>query len=128
MRVDLQLHGKAQTVAVDPTRIRQVVDNLVDNALRHSPAEASVEIRLGEQEGAALIEVLDRGTGLQPEEYEQIFERFTRLDSSRQRHSGGLGLGLAIARSLVKAHGGQLLAEARAGGGSRFYFLLPKAA
>ena len=125
LRVDLQLQGKARTVALDPTRIRQVVDNLVDNALRHSPAEATVEIRLGEQEGAPLIEVLDRGISLQPEEYEQIFARFTRLDSSRQRHSGGLGLGLAIARSLVKAHGGQLLAEARPGGGSRFYFFLP---
>ena len=121
----LSLEGKPIVWPVDADRLRQVIDNLVDNALRHSPPNGAVQIRLREQDGCVLLEVLDQGESLETEEYERIFERFSRLDPSRQRPSGGLGLGLAIARALVEAHGGKLQAQALAGGGSRFFLTLP---
>ncbi len=121
----LQIEGESRPAQLDPTRIRQILDNLVDNALRHSPPGGTVCLRLHDD---GLVEVLDEGESLEPKEYERIFGRFARLDDSRQRHSGGLGLGLAIARSLVEAHGGQLRAEARSGGGSRFFFRVEKGA
>ncbi len=119
--VKLQVEGESRWAQLDSTRIRQVLDNLVDNALRHSPRGGTVRLCLV---GHSQVEVLDEGESLEAEEYERIFGRFTRLDDSRQRHSGGLGLGLAIARGLVEAHGGQLRAEARTEGGSRFFFNL----
>ena len=113
-------------LAVDARRLRQVVDNLLDNAIRYSPAGESVELSLRVSEQQVEIAVEDRGPGMAPPEYETVFERFTRLDPSRQRDSGGLGLGLAIARALVLAHGGEMGAGARSGGGSRFWFRLPR--
>lgn len=124
--LELTLEGSSRMQTLDADRIRQVVDNLVDNALRHSPSGGIVQMRLRAENGVTWVEVLDQGESLSGAEYEQIFERFTRLDRSRQRHSGGLGLGLAIARALVEAHGGQLRAEALPPGGSRFYLSLPQ--
>lgn len=121
----LRLEGESTLLTVDPDRIRQVLDNLVDNALRHSPEGGTVTLRLSRQDGCVLVEVLNQGQSLEAHEYERIFERFTRLDPSRHRQSGGLGLGLAIARALAQAHGGQLRAEALPAEGSRFYLWLP---
>ncbi len=114
------------TADVDPERLRQALDNLVDNALRHTPRTGRVEVALGSEGTEARLSVCDEGQALAPHEYLEIFERFARLDPSRQRTSGGLGLGLAITRALVQAHGGRVWGEAREVTGSRFVIALPE--
>lgn len=114
------------TADVDPERLRQALDNLVDNALRHTPRTGRVEVALGSEGTEARLSVCDEGQALAPHEYSEIFERFARLDPSRQRPSGGLGLGLAITRALVQAHGGRVWGEAREAAGSRFIIALPE--
>jgi signal transduction histidine kinase len=99
----------AGRVRGDPDRLRQVVRNLVDNAARH--ARSTVTLRLQAQAGSAVLTVADDGPGIPPAERERIFERFTRLDEARATDNGGYGLGLAITREIVAAHGGTVEAE-----------------
>jgi two-component system sensor histidine kinase BaeS len=109
----------------DADRLTQVLDNLLDNALRHSPAGGVVQVetrRVGEE---IVCCVSDQGPGIPAEHLPHIFERFYRADASRGRMSGGAGLGLAIARSLVQAHGGRIQVESRAGEGACFSLYLP---
>lgn len=122
----LQVECPALRVLGDRARLRQILDNLVSNALRYSPAGEAVLI--GAQVGAEGVEisVSNSGSSLTEAEYGQIFERFSRLDVSRTRHSGGVGLGLSIARELAQAQGGQLSARARPQGGSIFVLKLPQ--
>ena len=114
-------------VVGDTGRLRQVVDNLLVNAVRHTPSGTPIEVDLSEQSGSALISVLDRGAGIPPEERERIFEPFFRSDPSRSRATGGQGLGLAIVSTIVQAHGGQVGVSPREGGGARFWVSLPVA-
>ncbi|MGE5252102.1 MAG: sensor histidine kinase [Bacteroidota bacterium] len=104
-------------VDVDPTRIREVLSNLISNALRYTPRGGTVQIRC--QDG--VVTVLDNGPGIAPEEMPHIFERFYR-----SRDSGGMGLGLSIAKYLVEAHGGEIHAESLAGQGTTISFKLPR--
>jgi signal transduction histidine kinase len=99
----------AGRVRGDPDRLRQVVRNLVDNAARH--ARSTVTLRLQAEAGSAVLTVADDGPGIPPAERERIFERFTRLDEARATDNGGYGLGLAITREIVAAHGGTVEAE-----------------
>jgi two-component system sensor histidine kinase BaeS len=111
----------------DSDRVAQVIDNVLDNAIRYSPQGAHVRVRvrrLGEECECA---VEDHGPGIPEAHLPHIFERFYRAEASRARQSGGAGLGLAIARALVVAQGGRILAEARAGGGTTIRFFLPAA-
>jgi signal transduction histidine kinase len=85
-----------------------VLRNLTDNAARY--AATCVELRLSSHNGEAVLEIVDDGPGIPPEERERVFDRFVRLDASRERSAGGAGLGLAIARELARAHGGDLVA------------------
>ncbi|HEX6762335.1 MAG TPA: ATP-binding protein [Gaiellaceae bacterium] len=114
------------TVVVAPEKIERVLANLISNALRHTPADGSVAIRLEELPLEVCIHVEDTGTGLDPTASARMFDRFWRAD--RARSSSGAGLGLAIARGLVEAHGGRIWAENRAHGGARVSFSLPSAA
>jgi two-component system sensor histidine kinase BaeS len=99
---------------VDPVRIRQVVLNLLANAVRHSPDGASVTVRVrGVGDGKLTIEVADTGAGIAPEDLAKIFDRFYKGAAST-----GSGLGLTIARSLVRAHGGEITATSRVGEGT----------
>ncbi|MDO8394285.1 MAG: HAMP domain-containing sensor histidine kinase, partial [Dietzia sp.] len=110
----------------DDTRLRQVLGNLVDNALAHTPLDADVTVRVGTRGDDAVLEVADRGPGMTPEQAARAFERFYRADTSRTSATGGSGLGLAIVRSLVEAHGGSVGVETAAGRGATFRVLLPR--
>lgn len=111
---------------MDRTRIAQVVGNLLENAILHTPRGGAVAVNAGRQ-GSSLVAVAvsDTGPGILPQDQPRIFERFYRVDPSRARTTGGAGLGLTIARQLVEAHGGTIRVESRTGEGSRFTFTLP---
>ena len=115
-------------LAADPDRIGEVLANLLDNALRHTPPGGRVEV-LAERHGDDVeLVVVDSGEGIPPEHLGRVFERFYRVDSGRTRAMGGSGIGLAIARALVEAHGGRIRAESEgAGQGARFIVTLPTA-
>ena len=108
-------------IDVDALRIRQVLENLVANALRHTPAGGTVTIRLSREEGGISVAVSDTGTGIPADELDSIFDRYTR-----SADSGGSGLGLAIAKSLVEAHGGSIRADSATGHGTTIRLLLPQ--
>ncbi|HLN16389.1 MAG TPA: HAMP domain-containing sensor histidine kinase [Acidimicrobiales bacterium] len=110
----------------DAARLRQVVDNLVGNALRHSPPAAPVDVVVDGRDDEVWLEVADRGPGVSPEEAEKIFEPFFRTDTSRNRATGGAGLGLAIVAAIVEGHGGSVGVGERPGGGARFWVHLPR--
>ncbi|OGO05959.1 MAG: hypothetical protein A2Y73_07770 [Chloroflexi bacterium RBG_13_56_8] len=112
-------------IDVDPDRIIQVLDNLLHNALRHTPTGGCISLSARRSPNGVQIMVRDSGPGITPEELPHIFERFYRGDKSRQRHDGGSGLGLAIARSLVEGHGGRIWAESEPGKGATFIVELP---
>jgi heavy metal sensor kinase len=115
-------------VRADPVALGRAVRNLVENAVKYTPAGGKVELSLATAEGHALLAVQDSGIGIAAEDRGRIFEPFVRLDSARARETGGTGLGLAIARSIVRAHGGELTLESEPGAGSRFTIRLPLAA
>ncbi|MGY8779354.1 MAG: sensor histidine kinase [Longimicrobiales bacterium] len=117
------------TAEVDAGMFGQIVWNLVDNAIRHTPSGGRVSVTLGHRGDSLALTVDDTGQGLGPLDAETVFERFTRGDAARTYESGagGTGLGLSIVRALSEAHGGEVHAENRAGGGARFTVELPKA-
>jgi two-component system OmpR family sensor kinase len=112
-------------VSGDEHRLRQVTTNLVTNALQHTPAGAAVRIRVSAKEDIAVLEVSDTGPGVPPDHAPHIFERLYRADPHRARSHGGAGLGLAIANSIVKAHGGRMELANTPGAGATFRVLLP---
>jgi len=129
-QVHLALPDGPLMVQGDRLRLRQVLDNLVTNALVHTPPPGPVDVQVGLAAGEAQsveIVVADRGPGIPPEDRQRIFEPFQRLDPSRTRSTGGLGLGLAIVAALVRAHGGRVVVEERPGGGALFRVRLPAA-
>jgi two-component system sensor histidine kinase BaeS len=113
-------------VDADPTRVRQIVRNLVSNALQHTPDGGRVEVSVRRDGEVARVSVADNGRGIPAEQLEKIFERFYRVDEARGRDSGGAGLGLAIVRRLVEAHGGRVWAES-GDAGATLTFVLPLA-
>ena len=112
-------------IAADARRVAQIIDNLVENAITHTPAGGTVGVAIGRAGGGVQVSVADTGPGIAPEELEHVFDRFYRTDPSRSRATGGSGLGLTIARQLAAAHGGRLAAESAVGEGSRFVCTLP---
>jgi two-component system OmpR family sensor kinase len=130
--VQLQLSTHEPVLVVgDDARLRQVVGNLVTNALTHTPESAAVTVGLSiddsEAERFAVLEVADSGPGLSPKDAQRIFERFYRVEESRTRANGGSGLGLSIVAALTAAHGGTTDVETKLGIGSRFRIRLPLA-
>ena len=109
----------------DADRLREVVDNLLDNALRYAPASSHVAVRVAREGENCLLSVEDSGVGLGADEVERVFDRFYRADSSRDRESGGMGLGLAIVKAIVESHGGEVYARNRDAGGAKFVVRLP---
>ncbi len=110
----------------DEARLRQVLGNLVTNALRHTPATVAVTVRVGTDGDDAVMEVDDEGPGMAAADAERIFERFYRADVSRTRASGGTGLGLSIVDSLVRAHGGRVTLTTAPGLGCCFRVSMPR--
>jgi signal transduction histidine kinase len=103
----------------------QVFRNLLENAVRHTPAGGHVRVQIAEGYEGTSVEVVDDGEGIPPQSLPRIFERFYRTDSARARHAGGTGLGLAIVKHLVGAMGGQVSAESELGRGTTIRILLP---
>jgi PAS domain S-box-containing protein len=112
-------------VQVDPDRIRQVLSNLVGNAVKHTPEGGTVTLEARAQDGEVLVSVIDTGPGIAEANREKVFERFWRAEAQGPK---GIGLGLAIAKGIVRAHGGRIWLESEEGEGSAFHFTLPVAA
>ncbi len=115
----------AAQVYMDGPRIGRVLNNLLSNALRHTPEGGRVEVNASRQGAFARVDVIDTGSGIAAEDLPNIFERFYRGEKSRSRLTGGAGLGLAIAKGIVEAHGGQIGVECTTGEVTLFYFTLP---
>jgi signal transduction histidine kinase len=114
-------------VRVAPAEIERVMQNLLANALRHTPRDGSVTVAAERMNGTVVVSVEDTGDGIPPGAARTMFDRFWRADPARDRNDHGAGLGLAIAKGLVERHGGTIWAEERAGGGARVAFTLPVA-
>ncbi|RXZ46242.1 sensor histidine kinase, partial [Agromyces binzhouensis] len=116
-------------VLAEENKIRQVITNLMGNAIRFTPVESPIEIRVSVDDDAerALLEIIDHGEGIPPQIREKIFQRFWRADTSRTRETGGSGLGLAIVSSIVSAHNGHVDVVETPGGGATFRVSLPLA-
>jgi signal transduction histidine kinase len=114
--------GEGITIAGDATKISWAVSNLIANALRYSPGGGRVRVESGERNGAVLISVSDEGPGIPADQRERIFDRFVQGTES---DAGAAGLGLAIVRDIVQAHGGRIHLESEVGRGSRFTLELP---
>lgn len=122
--------GDLPAALADPERLAQVLHNLLSNALRHTPAGGRITLRARAAtaiNGSLQVEVEDTGAGIAPEDLPHVFERFYRADRGRSRERGGSGLGLTIARELVRLQGGAMGVESAPGQGARFWFTLPRA-
>ncbi len=125
LKLNLEVSPSLPGIEVDPGRMTQVLRNLLDNAVRHTPAGGSITLAARETAGRVELRVSDTGPGLPGTDLARIFDRFYRTDESRHRDEGGSGLGLAIARSIVLAHGGQIRAESEPGRGLTVIITLP---
>jgi two-component system sensor histidine kinase BaeS len=125
LQLHVQLSQRPMTVFADGERLRQLFANLLDNTLRYTDSGGQVEIRLAEEGGQAKIDLCDSAPGVPAEDLERLFERFYRVEGSRNRASGGAGLGLAICRNIVEAHGGKISARPSALGGLWLEIRLP---
>jgi signal transduction histidine kinase len=133
---EVHLPPSLPLVQADPRRIRQVLRNLVENAVKYSPGGGPVIVSVQTAEwtqdreatGEANelhVSVADQGLGIKPQHLEHIFDRFYQVDSASTREGRGAGLGLSICKAIVEAHNGRIWAESQAGAGSTFYFTLP---
>jgi len=125
---EITLSAPSQVVVEgDDTRLRQVLGNLVRNAIVHTPQQTAIEIAVSTEDGVGRMSVADHGAGLQIDQHDRIFEPFYRVDPSRSRDSGGAGLGLSIVSAVVTAHGGHVTVTETSGGGATFEVELPLA-
>jgi signal transduction histidine kinase len=109
----------------DPRRIGQVLENLVENAVKYSPDESEIQVDLAQRDGQAYVDVTDQGIGIPPGDLPQIFERFHRGSNVDDRRFAGMGLGLFICKGIVEQHGGRIWVESRVGTGTTFHVVLP---
>jgi signal transduction histidine kinase/FixJ family two-component response regulator len=128
---DLELHGRITSqvpfVLGDPEHLRKVVDNLIANALKFTPAGGTVNVSLGDTSDEVILQVTDTGIGIPGEHLERIFDRFYQVDGTTRRRHGGSGLGLALVKEIVERHGGSIAVESLVGQGSTFTVRLPAA-
>jgi signal transduction histidine kinase len=111
----------------DRARLKQVVVNLLDNAIKYTSGGGTVRLRVAAAGQMAVLEVSDTGAGIPAEALPHVFERFFRVDQTRSRKPDGAGLGLSIVQSICQAHGGEVTVESAVGTGSRFRVILPQA-
>jgi signal transduction histidine kinase len=125
--INLEFTAPAEEVIIrgDAFRLKQVVVNLVDNAIKYNRPGGAVTISVGHEDGSGVVEVRDTGIGIAPADQKFIFERFYRVDKSRSREKGGSGLGLAIVKKIVEDHSGNITVESTPGQGSTFRIFLP---
>jgi signal transduction histidine kinase len=112
-------------VTVDPQRVRQILVNLLGNAIKFTEPGGTVALSARMDGDAVRLEVADTGVGISPENQKKLFSPFTQLDMSATRRAGGTGLGLSISKALVEAHGGHIGVTSAVGKGSTFWFTLP---
>ncbi len=122
----VDLEADPVVVLGDRDRLRQVLDNLLSNVRAHTPAGSPVRVRVGSENGLAVVEVADSGPGMTSDETARVFERFYRSDSSRSRATGGVGLGLSIVAAVAEAHGGAVSAHSTPGDGATFRITFPR--
>ena len=115
----------APLIKAELAKIQRVIYNLVQNAIRHTPASGSISLATQVIPEGVQVEVADTGEGIAPEDLPHIFDQFFRGEKSRSRETGGAGLGLAIAKGIIEAHHGQIWVESQVGQGTRFRFILP---
>ena len=125
LRLEVDTGTEAVTVQADADRLRQLLHNLLDNAVRYTDPGGRLQVRLRQQDTSAVIDIEDSAPGVPAEQLTRLFERFFRVESSRGRAGGGSGLGLAICRSIVQAHGGEITAHGSPLGGVRIEIRLP---
>ena len=118
--------GAVGPVVIDKPAVRRVLTNLVQNALRHTPADGTIAVTARAVAEGVQVDVVDSGEGIPAMDLPYVFDRFYRGEKSRSRETGGAGLGLAIARGFVEAHGGRIWVESEQGRGTRFSFILPR--
>ena len=124
-RVELELEPGLPSIDGDPVLLRRALDNLLDNALKYSPPEREIRLRAARQGERVVIEVIDHGEGIAAEDLDRLFTPFFRADRSRGRATGGVGLGLALTRRIVEAHGGTVVARSEPGAGTTMTVELP---
>lgn len=124
-RIDLECAVELPVVSADVVRLRQVFDNLLDNALKYTPAQSFITIRAVRTASEVEIRIVDNGPGIPARDLPHIFERFYRVDKGRSREKGGTGLGLSIVKHIVQLHGGRVWAESAAGQGTTIVITLP---
>lgn len=125
VKLEGSVDANVDPVNMDTQRIGRVLNNLVGNAIRHTPSQGEVKVHAWRAGMGVEVSVSDTGEGIRSEDLPHVFESFYRGEKSRSRITGGAGLGLAISRGIVQAHGGTIMVESAAGQGSRFTFYLP---
>ncbi len=124
-RIKVHLPPTIPLAQADPRRARQVLRNLVENAVKYSPEGGAITISAAIKQGHIEIGVADRGIGIEPEHLDHIFDRFYQVDSASTRKVGGSGLGLSISKAIIEAHGGRIWVESQPRVGTTFHFTLP---
>jgi len=127
-RISLELHfdNKIPMVIADELRVKQVIDNLMSNAIKFTPKNGKIKINAEDMGDFVLFSIIDSGIGINKDEHDNIFNMFYQTDSSITRKVGGSGLGLSISKSIIEIHGGKIWVESESGQGSIFRFLLPR--
>ena len=125
IKISVNIGEDLPQLTVDSDRIKQVIFNLLDNAIKFSPDDSTINVRASKKDDDVLFEVQDSGRGIPKSQRKRVFETFYQVDSGMDRKFGGAGLGLAISRGIVLAHGGNIWVDSKAGEGSTFRFTLP---
>jgi signal transduction histidine kinase len=125
VKIQLNVASDIPRLNIDPGRMTQVLTNILDNALKHTPEGGQVKLSAGQVGDGVELSIQDSGPGIEGEDTNRIFERFYRTDTARHRDDGGSGLGLAIARSIVEMHQGQIWAESKPGQGLKIIIRFP---
>lgn len=120
-----ELGNQALWVEIDTDQMMRVIDNIMNNAIKYSPDGGTITVRLIQSQNNVILSIQDQGLGIPRKDLNKIFDRFYRVDKARSRAQGGTGLGLALAKEIVAAHGGKIWADSREGKGSTFFVSLP---
>jgi K+-sensing histidine kinase KdpD len=120
-----KIKGELPEITADSRRLRQVIDNLLENAVKYSPEGTAITLSAGVKGDDMLVSITDQGRGISETEYPKIFERMYRIEQRLQKDPGGLGLGLSLCKALVEGHGGKIWVESILDKGSTFYFTIP---
>lgn len=124
--VEISIEGASSIILADKDRIYQVITNLLSNAIKYTPSGGQIRVQVKDEDVNAVVVLEDNGIGISQKDLPYIFERFYRTDQSRNRKTGGAGIGLTIAKSIVEAHNGRITVESSESTGSRFTVVLPK--